>query len=361
MFQIISNELFLFFHINQERAINGLKLLFHDEIEDNQSKSVINAIKTRLLGLLMSFDTKLNSPRVCISDKRNALKSLSAIIKFMGPSNITTLRFKIIATLNSTLNKMPTTELQILCCTAWKDFINNCEITAIGSLLSTIFISLLPFTKIFPDLIMDIFQYLCVRHEEELEEYWTDLFFIIDVDTESLAGSVVLKNIQNRLKVIDELNFKQKLQFYIKYLQHENNTLRIHALNFITKLLEVNRENLNELILGNNGLDPIIGELVELLIKVFREKDSNLHLACSICIGELGAIEPSHLPKRFVYILDSKASRMQTTPTKSDHNYGCKKSFSMLLHKNSKILSMPGSVQPLLWPKKTVLFLQFLI
>ncbi|KAK9719934.1 Phosphatidylinositol 3- and 4-kinase [Popillia japonica] len=71
-----------------------------------------------------------------------------------------------------------------------------------------------------------------------------------------------------------------------------------------------NRNELDQMILGYNGIDASIVNLLEILTAGCREKDNALKLACESkvylshnyaceCIGELGAIEPSHLPRKY--------------------------------------------------------------
>lgn len=84
----------------------------------------------------------------------------------------------------------------------------------------------------------------------------------------------------------------------MKYLNHETTDVRIHALKAIRDLLEQNREELDHMILGYNGIDPIVVSLIDALMSGCREKDKELKLMCGEVFGALGAIEPSHLPRR---------------------------------------------------------------
>lgn len=92
--------------------------------------------------------------------------------------------------------------------------------------------------------------------------------------------------------------FKQQIRSFAKYLTHESADVRMHGLKYVKKLLEMNREELDQMILGYNGIDPIIVELVEILTNGCKEKEANLKIMFADVIGELGAIEPSHLPRR---------------------------------------------------------------
>lgn len=84
----------------------------------------------------------------------------------------------------------------------------------------------------------------------------------------------------------------------MKYLSHEAMEVRIQSLKHLKNYLEQSREELDKMILDYNGIDCTIVELIDILTTGCREKDKALKLACGEVIGELGAIEPSHLPRR---------------------------------------------------------------
>lgn len=91
--------------------------------------------------------------------------------------------------------------------------------------------------------------------------------------------------------------FKEQLNFFVKYLSQETIDIRLHGLRSIKSLLEENRKELDQIILGYNGIDPVVVNLLDALMSDSREKDRELKLMCGEVFGELGAIEPSHLPR----------------------------------------------------------------
>lgn len=92
--------------------------------------------------------------------------------------------------------------------------------------------------------------------------------------------------------------FKDQLGAIMKYLHHETIDVRLHGLKFVKAMLEKNREELDQMVLGYNGIAPTVVELLDTLTSGCREREKTLKLMCAEVIGELGAIEPSHLPRR---------------------------------------------------------------
>lgn len=94
--------------------------------------------------------------------------------------------------------------------------------------------------------------------------------------------------------------FKVQLNTFVKYLNHETTDVRLHSLKSIKNVIEKNREELDQMILGYNGIDPIVVTLIDTLMTFSKGKDKDLKLMCGEVFGELGAIEPSHLPRRLL-------------------------------------------------------------
>lgn len=292
IFQTILNELLLNFHEKRERVILALKLLAQEDTETDafSVQQIPDYLQPKFLGVLQYFDLKLISQD---SSKAKVLCSLSKIFKFMGRKRITPLRFKIIAMLTTALN-LNYGEFPQLNCEVWDSFIKTCDIDALGPQLATIFISLLPLKATHPDEIHSIFKYLIIENERMLKEFILDLFFVLDYD----INPELLLVIRKSMAEFNKSSFKAQLKTFLKYLTHETIDVKICGFNYMKKLLEKNREELDQMILGCNGMDSVIVELIDILTLGCREKDAALKLACGECFGELAAVEPSHLPRR---------------------------------------------------------------
>lgn len=284
---VILNELLLHFHEKRDRVLAGLKILAGDEINMISEKQIPDYLQSKLLGVLVYFDMKLVSrPK----EKNTVLLSLAELLQFMGAKYVTPLRFKIFATLKTALNCPPyTTSTSAV----WEAFVRSCDIDALSPQLASIFISLGPL-RFLHGAVHRIFTYLVVENEMHVKEYIPDLFFAVDWYNESSVGRVLKKH----MEVIEKLPFKKQIKFYLKYLNNENVYIQYHGLDYMKKLLRKHREELDEIILGYNGIDPVIVKLVDALMVCCRHKERLVKLACAECIGELGAIEPSHFPRR---------------------------------------------------------------
>lgn len=208
----------------------------------------------------------------------------------MGPKHIMPLRFKIIAMLQtSNYENFPG-----LNCEVWDAFIKTCEIESLGPQLALIFVSILPLLDSCTSKVNDIFKYLVVENEHHMKNYISDLFFVNNEKINYEVNRVIKKYLSN----LKESSLKQKLQKFMKYLSHEAMEVRIQSLKHLKNCLEESREELDKMILDYNGIDSTIVELIDILTLGCREKDKSLKLVCGEVIGELGAIEPSHLPRR---------------------------------------------------------------
>lgn len=180
-------------------------------------------------------------------------------------------------------------------CDIWQIFVQTCDLKALGPQLATIFTSLIPLITDHSAKVNTIFKFLVVTNGNELKDYLLDLFFI--VDSTVIDYDIVLV-IKQHMEPFDMKSFQEKLKVFLKYLTHETIDVRIHALKYLKGLMEKNRQELDQMILGYNGIDSSIVELVDILTLGCREKDQTLKLAYGDCIAELGAIEPSHFPRR---------------------------------------------------------------
>lgn len=292
IFQTILNELMLNFNENHDRVMLALKLLAQEESESQITnvQHIADYLQPKFLGVLLYFDLKLISQN---SNKVQVLRSLSKIFRFMGAKRITPLRFKIIAMLRTALN-LNYGEFPQINCEVWDSFIRTCDTEALGPQLATILISILPLKESHPKEIYKMCKYLLVENEPLFKEYILDLFFVLDYDLDNEFLIIIRKYVNE----FEKQSFKDKLKIFLKYLTHETIDVRICGFKYLKKLLERNRQELDNMILGCNGMDAIIVELIDILTLGCREKDAALRLACGECFGELGAIEPSHLPRR---------------------------------------------------------------
>lgn len=271
--------------------LQALKLSIKEEsgITIITEERVADYLQPKFLGVLKYFDMKLVSRE---TNRLNVILSLSEIIKLMGPKRVTPLRFKIIAMLTALYFKYCKTFA--LNCNVWDTFIRTCDIDALGPQLATIFVSLLPLNGTHPKEINSIFRYLLIENEKHLKEYILDLFFVLDYGIDNEILIVIRKYVTD----FERNDFKDQLKRFVKYLTHETTDVRIYGFKYLKKLLVRNREELDRMILGYNGIDTVVIELIDILTLGCRVKDVSLKLACGECLGELGAIEPSHLPRR---------------------------------------------------------------
>lgn len=269
--------------------------------EDNDYKNteitlskMSDYIGKRFLGVITFFEASIINSENEKSMKIEALLSIGDIMRFLGTAHITSFRFKIIAMLKTALT-IEENYLAKACADVWTIFIRTVDVQTLGPLLSTIFVSLEPLLKIMPDEVNDIFRYLVIANGNILSRYIQDLFFLDDTEVCDEVKTVAKKNNVG----FKSENFIDRFKDLMKYIDHENLGVRVYGLKYLTRLFVVNRQNLNNLIIGQNTMNPLVDNLLEILMVCCKNPDKNLHLAAGECFGELGAIEPSHLPPNY--------------------------------------------------------------
>ncbi|KAL0107168.1 hypothetical protein PUN28_015590 [Cardiocondyla obscurior] len=303
-FMGIFEELMLNFYESPEKIIGFLEII--SEYDSNQKgkfgtqAQVVSYLNLRLHGILVNFDIKLG-PKSDEHTQQSALASLAVLIRYMGATYLTPLRYKILATLRTSLGlKRP--GFSRLVCDAWDAFIHNIAIEELGSLFTTICVSLIPLQKIFPEKVNNMLEFLIIQNSGGHNDYISELFFVDDMKMPTHISDTVKAHI---LQARPE-EFNANLKLWLKRITHETDEVRIRALKHLQTFLEKHRSELNKMILSETDVHPLIVELLDTLLIGCQDKDESIRLCYGECLGELGAIEPSLLPRRIISRENSK-------------------------------------------------------
>ncbi|XP_046746064.1 serine/threonine-protein kinase ATR isoform X2 [Diprion similis] len=295
-FMGIFSELMLHFHTHIVDVIQHLEVLSQFDMEYegkfDSRENVAAYLKPRLHGVLVNLDSNLSS-RSDETVQKLALGSLAVLMQFMGERHLTPLRFKLLGTLRTSLS-FSRPGFQELVCDAWDSFLHNIAVGDLGPLIPTIFISLATLLERRPDETSAMMEYLVIERNREVADYIPELFFIDDLKVPEKIAAVVKQHIASTRPN----NFEDNLSMWLKRTVHETHEIRYKALIYLKKFLADSRSHLNDTILSGNVVDPLIVELLDTLLNGCRDKDENFRLASGECLGELGAVEPSLLPRR---------------------------------------------------------------
>ncbi|KAI4487089.1 hypothetical protein M0802_012043 [Mischocyttarus mexicanus] len=302
-FVVIFENLMLNFNNTPDKIIGFLQILSQFDtvgIPDFNSKENINSyLKLRLHGILVKYDVNLSS-KLDEWTQKTSLASLATLMRFMGPEHITIYRFKILATLRVLLEfKRP--GFGPLICDAWDAFIHNIPMEDLGPLIPTICIFMIPLLENYYEKVSEMLEFLLCKNDIT-SNYISELFFIDDLKTPSHISD----NIKKQILQTQSKGFIANLQLWLKRIIHETDEIRMLALQHLKKFLSEHRIELNEMILSDTDVHPSIVELLDTLLAGCQEKDENIRLLYGECLGELGAIEPSLLPRKIISREDSK-------------------------------------------------------
>ncbi|XP_048255679.1 serine/threonine-protein kinase ATR-like isoform X1 [Haliotis rufescens] len=291
-FQRLHNELLLHLSSNYQQVFNGLRTLssydghYQGPKDITTPEQMADYLEPRLLGVLASFDSQLVNPNTPLEDKQLAMESLIAIIQLMGSKHISSIRHKVMNTLRLGRQFVETS------CRAWNGFVRSLELPLLGTMLSQIVATLLPLLHELPKQVADIFTYMIVENRSALHHHFHEVYFLPDVPELSDANAVLKQYADGPSSQSD---LRTQLAHSVQGIKHENIDVRRRALSKLRKLLREDKDTLNEYIMGSEVADPIISQLVTVLMAGCRESDSEAELLYAECLGELGAIDPGRL------------------------------------------------------------------
>ncbi|XP_076342157.1 serine/threonine-protein kinase atr-like [Tachypleus tridentatus] len=128
-----------------------------------------------------------------------------------------------------------------------------------------------------------------------LNEYFHDLYFIPELAELTEVNTVLKEYIDRPSKQAD---FHSLLSHSLKGVSHENLEVCFHALRKVKQLLCSHQSELLQYLLEQESADPLISQLMSVIISRCRETDPIIRLALAECIGELGAIDNGRLEMR---------------------------------------------------------------
>lgn len=221
--------------------------------------------------------------------RKHSLLSLGEIMRFMGTERITPFRFKIFTLLNSAL---ATNEkyLKDVCVKVWNIYVHTVDILQLGPLLSSIIVALRPLIDEYPNEVDEILTYLLLDNGNLMSVYFQEIFFLDEIPIRNELKQIIM--FQHKR----DISFMNQLDEYLRHIRHENIIVRGYGLKYLGQILKTHRTDLNNLIINENVIHPVLGGLLRNLMLCCKENDTNLQRYAAECLGELGAFEPSHLP-----------------------------------------------------------------
>ncbi|GCC38565.1 hypothetical protein chiPu_0017080 [Chiloscyllium punctatum] len=298
-FQGLHNELLLRIGEHYQQVFNGLAILAASALRNDRCQApsditsaelMADYLQPKLLGILAFFNMHLLSSSVGMNDKMMAMNSLMSLMKLMGPKHISSVRVKMMTTLRTGLRYRD--EFPELCCRAWDCFVRCLDPSYLGALLSQVIVALLPLMSIQPKETAGIFHYLIVENRAEVKDFLHEIYFL----PEHPDFTEIQKVLQDyRKETSKSTDLQTELQLSMRAVQHENVDVRIHALTSLKDTLFKKQDQLVKLATDSETVEPIISQLVMVLLKGCQDANAQARLLCGECLGELGAIDPGRL------------------------------------------------------------------
>ncbi|KAM9708676.1 serine/threonine-protein kinase ATR isoform 1-T1 [Menidia menidia] len=299
-FQGLHNELLLRLGEHYQQVFNGLAILASFASNDDPyqgprdittSEHMADYLQPKLLGILAFFNMQLLSSSAGEKDRKKlALTSVMALMRLMGSKHISSVRVKMMTTLRTGLRYRE--DFPLLCCQTWECFVRSVEPSHLGPLLSHVIVALLPLIPLQPKETAAIIRYLILDNREEVNDYLHEIYF--------LPEHPELKDIHTVLQNYKKLTASSSdsaaaLQLSMRAVQHENVDVRIHALTSLRDMMHSNQEWMLQQVCASEAVEPVISNLVSVLLKGCQDSSPEARLLCGECLGELGAVDPGRL------------------------------------------------------------------
>uniref|UniRef100_A0A8C2EHU4 Serine/threonine-protein kinase ATR n=1 Tax=Cyprinus carpio TaxID=7962 RepID=A0A8C2EHU4_CYPCA len=299
-FQGLHNELLLRLGEHYQQVFNGLAILASFASSDDPYQGpreittpgrMADYLQPKLLGILAFFNMQLLSSSAGEKEKKKmALNSLMALMKLMGPKHISSVRVKMMTTLRTGLRYKD--DFPELCCRTWDCFVRCLDPSYLGPLLSHVIVALLPLISIQPKETAVIMQYLIVENRCEVQDFLHEIYFLPDHPELKTIHKILQDYRKQTSKSTD---MQAALQLSMRAIQHENVDVRIHALTSLKEMIYKKQDILLKHVLDSEMVEPVISQLVTVLLRGCQDVNPEARLLCGECLGELGAIDPGRL------------------------------------------------------------------
>uniref|UniRef100_A0AAQ5WXF9 Serine/threonine-protein kinase ATR n=1 Tax=Amphiprion ocellaris TaxID=80972 RepID=A0AAQ5WXF9_AMPOC len=299
-FQGLHNELLLRLGEHYQQVFNGLAILASFASNDDPYQGprdittperMADYLQPKLLGILAFFNMQLLSSSAGEKNRKKlALTSVMALMRLMGSKHISSVRVKMMTTLRTGLRYRE--DFPLLCCQTWECFVRSLEPPHLGPLLSHVIVALLPLIPLQPKETAAIIRFLILDNREEVNDYLHEIYFLPDHPE--------LKDIHTVLQDYKKLTASSSdlaaaLQLSMRAVQHENVDVRIHALTSLRDMMHSEQEWLLRQVCASEAVEPVISNLVSVLLKGCQDSSPEARLLCGECLGELGAVDPGRL------------------------------------------------------------------
>jgi hypothetical protein len=244
--------------------------------------------------------------------KLRALRAYKGLVKLLGP-HIDKFYVIIGSVLRLTMTECTEAIVRKETCKAWFSFLRHLPDRCLGPILGPTTVFLLSYEAYESD-IVPILEYLFITKEAILKPFFRDVPLLPDrpglykvhlkwkeaqpSSGEARANDRHSSASQNRLSPFSSSDLRVQLAQIMSLAKNDDCSIREMALKQLINFLRGHRIELAKIakISGRElNIDPIVVELMELLLKGSRDQVTVVRLKFAKAMGELGAIDPSLL------------------------------------------------------------------
>ncbi|XP_022227139.2 serine/threonine-protein kinase ATR [Drosophila obscura] len=301
-------ELLIYFNRNPTFVMRSFQSLLQLSVGSAEALSsqaanaeFANFIAERFLGVITYFESCLSEPSFEKPLKEETLYSLGQIMRFVGAKHVTQFRFKIIAML-SFVHTLQEPRLQRICLKIWHIFLHVVNVQELGPSLGRIVATLQPLLKDSENVkqVNDLYEFVILRNASMLGNFITDLYFLERMENVSPNIRECIKRHTSHLDLAGQEaqsppQLLEQLRFLHRQIVDECLQVRVYGLQHLGEIFGRRRTQLNQMILNELPLEPLLEQIVNVLMAGCQHDDRQLQMASAKCLGELGAIDASYL------------------------------------------------------------------
>lgn len=254
-------------------------------------------LRNHFVGLLNSIDRKmLHSDDYSL--QKQALKRIEMLIKMMG-SQLSTYVPKLMVLLMHAINKEPLQSEGLSLLHFFIEQLANVSPSSTKYVVSQVFAALIPFLErdkenptTYLEKVGKILEDLVLNNKVILKQYICEFPPLPNIP----ALSEVNKIIQ---EARGSMTLNDQLRNVVEGLNHENLNVRYMVVCELSKLLNLRREEVTDLITAEGARNvDILSSLITSLLRGCAEESRSavgqrLKLVCADCLGALGAVDPA--------------------------------------------------------------------
>nr|CAB3224707.1 serine/threonine-protein kinase atr [Phallusia mammillata] len=277
---------------NVDQVCAALHMIHQIKSPSDQKTSTSELLKPHLLSVLTFFNGQLRLSSLSLNEKQQICESIVCLLKLMDKNDVVSVCGKIVNTLCLAQHSLIDSDGASVCCRAWDTLVRCVEPANLGGILSQVVAMVLPFLDSHPEKVAATIKYLVIEKSSSTKNHFEELHFLPDHEALTKIRKFIDETVK---KLFPQHSFIANLKQALKQVSHENNAVRVFALQRIRLVLQENQIAVQRHHLVGSGPSDLVRHLVSTLLSCCRDSNAQVRLLALKNLGEIGAVAPDRL------------------------------------------------------------------